>query len=60
MREEMEPNNQSIDLIGDIHGHADELEAFFEKLGYRQNAVGYKQEQWRTVVFLGGCIMHSK
>jgi len=26
-----------IDFIGDIHGHADELEALLQKMGYTKN-----------------------
>ena len=40
------------DLIGDIHGQADELEALLEKLGYRQKDGIYRHES-RKVIFLG-------
>jgi hypothetical protein len=44
-----------IDLIGDIHGHADELEALLSKLGYTQKSGVYKHSQ-RQVVFVGDYI----
>jgi hypothetical protein len=43
------------DLIGDIHGHADELVQLLETLGY-QKAQGVYQHAERKVVFLGDCI----
>jgi hypothetical protein len=49
----MKPNKQYIDLIGDIHGHADELKALLKKLGYRQHGGSYKHDDGRTVLFLG-------
>lgn len=45
-----------IDLIGDIHGHADELEALLKKLGYHQNGESYKHDEGRTVLFVGDYI----
>lgn len=44
-----------LDLIGDIHGHADELEALLKKLGY-SNASGTYAHPERTVLFLGDYI----
>jgi hypothetical protein len=42
------------DLIGDIHGHADELRALLDYLGYRPNAAGImRHEGGRQVIFLG-------
>jgi len=43
------------DLVGDIHGHADALEAVLQKLGYRERAGVYGQPD-RQVVFLGDLI----
>ena len=43
------------DIIGDIHGYADELEALLEKLGYGQ-AEGVYCHAGRQVVFLGDFI----
>ena len=46
--------NSSIDFIGDIHGHYDELVELLKKLGYeeRNGAFCYPGNE-RTVVFLG-------
>jgi hypothetical protein len=43
------------DLIGDIHGHADELEELLQTLGYRQRAGLYRHPE-QKVVFLGDFI----
>lgn len=43
------------DLIGDIHGHADELVQLLEALGYRM-AQGVYQHPERQVIFLGDFI----
>jgi hypothetical protein len=43
------------DLIGDIHGHADELVQLLEKLGYRKEQ-GVYQHPERQVIFLGDFI----
>jgi hypothetical protein len=43
------------DLIGDIHGHADELVQLLEVLGYRK-ALGAYQHPERRVIFLGDFI----
>jgi diadenosine tetraphosphatase ApaH/serine/threonine PP2A family protein phosphatase len=43
------------DLIGDIHGHADELEQLLEALGY-QKANGVYRHPERRVIFLGDFI----
>ena len=43
------------DLIGDIHGQADELEALLEKLGYSR-VKGVYGHQSRKVIFLGDFI----
>lgn len=40
------------DVIGDIHGHGDELLALLEKLGYRHDGASYTHES-RQVLFLG-------
>lgn len=42
-------------LIGDIHGHATELEALLRKLGYH-DAAGYFQHPTHTVIFVGDYI----
>jgi hypothetical protein len=43
------------DLIGDIHGHADELVQLLEALGYRKDQ-GAHQHAERRVIFLGDFI----
>jgi hypothetical protein len=43
------------DLIGDIHGHADELIALLERMGYRQYGDCYRHPD-RKVIFLGDFI----
>ncbi|TDT44560.1 calcineurin-like phosphoesterase family protein [Halospina denitrificans] len=43
------------DLIGDIHGHADELKALLTKLGYEEKN-GVWQHPERKVIFLGDFI----
>lgn len=44
------------DLIGDIHGHADELHALLRKLGYHgSSSDGFSQSE-RQVIFLGDFI----
>jgi len=40
------------DIIGDIHGHADQLEALLTQLGYRHRA-GAWQHPSRTAIFVG-------
>ncbi|MCC5921057.1 MAG: metallophosphoesterase [Cyclobacteriaceae bacterium] len=44
-----------IDLIGDIHGHADELEALLQKLGYVQINGCYRHPESK-VIFVGDYI----
>lgn len=44
-----------VDLIGDIHGHAQELVALLEKLGYSNEGGFYKHPE-ATVVFVGDYI----
>lgn len=49
--------NSSIDFIGDIHGHYDELVALLGKLGYKESNGAYRYPGGeRTVVFLGDYI----
>ncbi len=43
------------DLIGDIHGHAAELEALLVKLGYQLDGPCYRHES-RRVIFLGDLV----
>jgi len=44
-----------IDIIGDIHGHADKLEELLLKLGYNNNHGTYSHPN-RKVLFLGDYI----
>ena len=44
-----------IDLIGDIHGHADKLEELLLKLGYAKNNSAYSHPV-RKVLFVGDYI----
>lgn len=44
------------DIIGDIHGHADELEALLKKLGYQLKNNIYCHPKNRKVIFLGDFI----
>lgn len=46
---------EGYDIIGDIHGHADELIKLLEHLGYRPSATGY-QHPTRQAIFLGDFI----
>lgn len=47
----------SIDFVGDIHGHCDELVALLKKLGYEERGGAYRYPgDERMVVFLGDYI----
>lgn len=46
----------AYDLIGDIHGHADALEALLAGLGYIESEDGYRHPAGRKVIFLGDFI----
>ena len=48
-------NKQKYDLIGDIHGHANDLSSLLSELGY-DDAEGYFQHPDRKVIFLGDFI----
>ena len=45
-----------FDIIGDIHGHAKELEILLVKLGYKRNAGIYSHPEERKCIFLGDYI----
>ena len=47
------------DLIGDIHGHADALEAWLRTHGYEPLGKGYRHPE-RTLIFLGDLIDRGK
>ena len=49
------PQQNMIDLIGDIHGHADKLEELLQKLGYAKNNGAYSHPN-RKVLFVGDYI----
>jgi Calcineurin-like phosphoesterase len=42
----------NYDIIGDIHGHCDKLEALLRKMGYRETSGTWRHPE-RTVVFVG-------
>ncbi len=44
------------DIIGDIHGHGDELFALLDKLGYVHDGISYVSPESRQVLFLGDFI----
>jgi len=46
----------NYDIIGDIHGHADELEILLQKLGYNLVDGIYSHPENRNVIFLGDYI----
>jgi hypothetical protein len=48
-------NDQAWDLIGDIHGHAGELEVLLKALGYSQRNGAFRHPE-RRVIFLGDYI----
>ena len=45
----------AYDIIGDIHGHADKLEALLRRLGYRNTAGAWRQVE-RQAIFVGDFI----
>ena len=47
---------KSCDIIGDIHGHADELNSLLEILGYQSASSTWRHPEGRKVVFLGDFI----
>jgi len=48
-------NKQKYDLIGDIHGHANDLTSLLNELGY-EDSEGYFKHTDRKVIFLGDFI----
>lgn len=48
-------NVEGYDIIGDIHGHADELIKLLHHLGYQDRGTGFSHEA-RKVIFLGDFI----
>lgn len=53
-------NQQNYDIIGDIHGHADELKELLISMGYQLNAQGCYQHPSRKVIYLGDFIDRGK
>jgi len=49
-------NKKAYDIIGDIHGQAEELINLLQKMGYKVNRTGVFQHETRTAVFLGDFI----
>ena len=45
----------AYDIIGDVHGHARELRALLEQMGYRESRGAYRHSS-RTAIFVGDLI----
>ncbi len=45
-----------FDIIGDVHGHADALEALLRELGYDRDGATWRHPEGRRAVFLGDLI----
>lgn len=52
-------NKQHYDIIGDIHGQADELTQLLTRLGYEEQDGIYRHRE-RKVIFLGDFIDRGK
>jgi len=52
----MKKEYKQIDVIGDIHGHAMELETLLVLMGYQETDGVYRHSQGRRMVFLGDLI----
>lgn len=46
----------SYDIIGDVHGQYDKLEALLLKLGYRKKAGAWRHPAGRSAIFLGDLV----
>jgi hypothetical protein len=46
----------AYDIMGDVHGHADQLEALLLKMGYTPLGQGYRPPEGRQLVMLGDLI----
>jgi len=46
---------RSYDLVGDIHGYADELEALLTRMGYKPKGKGFTHPE-RILIFVGDLI----
>lgn len=51
----IERQPSGFDIIGDVHGHCDALEALLRKMGYRMEEGSYRHPE-RTAVFVGDLI----
>jgi hypothetical protein len=51
-----ETRSDPFDIIGDIHGQADKLEALLRKLGYREAAGAWRHPE-RHAIFVGDFIL---
>jgi hypothetical protein len=49
-------NDMGYDVIGDVHGQAEKLEALLKLMGYEPTGRGYKAPVGRQAVFLGDLI----
>ena len=45
----------AYDIIGDVHGHALELRALLDKMGYRESRGAYRHPS-RTAIFVGDLV----
>ena len=45
----------AYDVIGDVHGHADRLEALLQKMGYSHRAGAWRHPE-RTAIYVGDLI----
>lgn len=46
---------KNFDIIGDIHGHAEELRKLLDRLGYKRSGYGFRHHE-RQVIFVGDFI----
>jgi hypothetical protein len=52
----MKGKRMNYDVIGDIHGEADKLEALLARLGYTDSSAGWKPPQGHIAIFVGDLI----
>ena len=51
----VQANDAGFDVIGDVHGHVEQLEALLGQMGYTETKNGWKHSE-RTAVFVGDLI----
>ena len=51
----VQANDACFDVIGDVHGHVEQLEALLGQMGYTESRNGWKHSE-RTAVFVGDLI----